>query len=83
MQKEFDLEHQYQLYLERVALSEATMHPEQRKQLRQTFMGACGQMLIMLRDDVGKLEEDEAIKVMENMINQVSNYFLKAINKQN
>lgn len=83
MQKEFDLEHQYQLYLERVALSEATMHPEQKKQLRQTFMGACGQIIIMLRDDVGKLEEDEAIKTMENMINQVGNYFLKATNKQN
>ena len=83
MQKEFDLEHQYQLYLERVALSEATMHPEQKKQLRQAFMGACGQMLIMLRDDVGKLEEDEAIKVMENMISQVGNYFLKITNKQN
>lgn len=57
MNKQFDLEHQYQLYLKRVALSENTMHPQQKKQLKEAFMGACGQMLILLRDDVGALEE--------------------------
>ncbi len=81
--KEFNLEHQYQLYLKRVALTEAEMHPEQKKQLRQAFMGACGQIILLLRDEVGKLEEDEAVKVMENMIEQVGNYFLKITNKQN
>ena len=79
--KEFNLEHQYQLYLKRVALREVEMHPEQKKQLRQAFMGACGQIILLLRDEVGKLEEDEAVKVMENMIEQVGNYFLKITNK--
>ena len=79
--KEFNLEHQYQLYLKRVALKEAEMHPEQKKQLRQAFMGACGQIILLLRDEVGKLEKDEAVKVMKNMIEQVGNYFLKITNK--
>jgi hypothetical protein len=73
----FNLEEQYQLYLKRVALKESEMHPTQKKQLRQTFMGACGQMLLLLRDDLGKLEEPEAIEAMQNMLNQVSDYFLK------
>lgn len=81
--KEFNLENQYQLYLKRVALNETEMHHEQRKQLRQAFMGACGQIILLLRDEVGKLEEDEAIKVMENMIEQVGNYFLKITDKLN
>lgn len=81
--KQFNLEHQYQLYLKRVALTEAEMHPEQKKQLRQAFMGACGQIILLLRDEVGKLEEDAAIKVMENMIEQVGNYFLSITNKLN
>ena len=81
MDNNFNLEHQYQLYLQRVALSENNMHPEQKRQLKQTFFGACGQMLIMLRDELGELEEDDAIKAMEGMINQVGDYFLKASNK--
>lgn len=36
----FDLEHQYQLYLKRVKLSETTMSEVQKKETRQAFMGA-------------------------------------------
>ena len=61
--KEFNLEHQYQLYLKRVALKEAEMHSEQKKQLRQAFMGACGQIILLLRDEVGKLEEVEEERI--------------------
>lgn len=79
----FNLENQYQLYLKRVALKENEMNPTQKKQLRQTFMGACGQMLLLLRDELGALEEEKAIEIMQGMINQVSDYFLKATHKTN
>ena len=79
----FNLEHQYQLYLQRVALNEKHMHPEQKKQLRQAFFGACGQMLILLRDDLTQLKESKAVETMQDMINQVGEYFLSISNKQN
>jgi len=75
--EKFNLEYQYQLYLKRVALSEETMHPEQKIQTRQAFYGAVGQILILLRDDAGQLPEDEAMKIFESLMNQVSKYFLK------
>jgi hypothetical protein len=81
-----NLEHQYQLYLERMGLSEDRMHPVQKMQLKQTFYGACGQMLTLLRDEVGALEEDEAVEAVEalaSMLNQVRNFFLKETNKLN
>jgi len=81
--KTFDLKHQYQLYLKRVGLKEENMHHVQSKETRQAFMGACGQMLILLRDDLGELEESKAIETMQDMINQVQNYFMKATNKMN
>jgi hypothetical protein len=79
----FNLENQYQLYLKRVALKESEMHYTQKKQLRQTFIGACGQLLLLLRDELGELEEDKAIETMQGMINQVSDYFLKETHKTN
>jgi len=81
--KEFNLEHQYQLYLQRMALSESTMHPQQKIQLRQTFFGASGQMLILLRDELSKLEEDKAMETLQDLINQVGNFFLDETNKMN
>ena len=79
----FNLEHQYQLYLKRIALSEDQMHSEQKKQLRQAFMGACGQLLILLRDDLTDIEEEEAIKALDSMRDQVINYFLEETNREN
>lgn len=81
--QEFNLEHQYQLYLQRMALSEDTMHPQQKIQLRQTFFGASGQMLILLRDELSKLEEEKAMETLQYLINQVGNFFLAETNKQN
>jgi len=81
--QEFNLEHQYQLYLQRMALSESTMHPQQEIQLRQTFFGASGQMLILLRDELSKLEEEKAMETLQDLINQVGNFFLAETNKIN
>lgn len=81
--KKIDLEEQYQLYLGRVALREATMHPEQKIQLRQTFFGAIGQFLILLETEVADMEEMEAVECLENCKDQVAQYFLSRSINQN
>lgn len=73
--KIFDLEHQYQLYLQRVGLKEENMHPIQKTETKRAFIGACGQMLVLLRDDLGKLEENKAIEILQDMMDQVAAYF--------
>lgn len=83
MKDKFNLEKQYLLYLSRMGLSEQRMHPEQKIQLKQVFMGACGQILILLRDDVGALEENEAVKAMEGMISEVGNFFISETKRNN
>lgn len=80
---EFNLDHQYQLYLKRVGLSETLMPPSQMRETKRAFMGACGQILIMLRDDVGKLEENDAITTLDSLINQVSNFWLTETKRVN
>ena len=82
MQK-FNLENQYQLYLQKMGLSENTMHPQQKKQLRQTFYGASGQMLILLRDELSKLDQEKAMETLQDLLNQVGNFFLSETNKMN
>lgn len=80
---EFNLEHQYQLYLERVGMKERQMPLIQRKELKRAFMGACGQMLILLRDDLSELDENEAVDTLQNMHEQVSNFWLVETKKVN
>lgn len=81
--KQFNLEYQYSLYLKRIGLSESKMHPIQKTQLKETFYGAWGQSLLLLRDEVGQLEEDDAVDQVQGMLDQVGNFFLSIQNRQN
>jgi len=77
----FSIETQYQLYLKRIQLKEEDMHEQQRIQLRQTFYGACGQMMLLLRDDLARLEEMHGVMVLQDMMDQVQTYFLNSISQ--
>lgn len=79
----FNLEYQYQLYLERVGLTEEEMHPEQKRQVKMAFFGAMGQFLVLLEFDIADLSEDEAVEKLESMKTQVANYYLSITTNQN
>ncbi len=82
-ENQFDLEHQYQLYLKRVGLKECNMSPVQKTETKRAFIGACGQILLLLRDDLAVLEEEQAFQTFENLINQAGEFFLKETGQAN
>lgn len=76
MNEKFNIESRYLFYLNKVKLKESEMNPIQKIQLRQTFYAAFGVALELLQNDISQIEnDDEAIQVLENLKNQVSNYF--------
>lgn len=77
----FGVEQQYQVYLQRVAMTEAQMGPVQRVEMRRTFYGAWGQALLCMRDDVAALSDDDAVNALSDMINQVADYWEKEVNQ--
>jgi hypothetical protein len=83
MNKKFNVEEQYKLYINRVGLKLEQMPPDQIRETRRAFFGACGQILILMRDDVGALPEKQAIKIMENMLQEVGNFWLVQGQRQN
>ncbi|MGB0521438.1 MAG: hypothetical protein ACPGJS_00690 [Flammeovirgaceae bacterium] len=83
MNDNFDLQHQYKLYLQRVNLDESTMHPVQRIETKRAFMGACGQMLLLLRDDLTQLSEEKAAETLQDMITQVQIFFTEECKRIN
>ena len=71
----FNIEHQYQIFLQRIGLTEAAMAAQQKAQLKHTFFGAWGQLLDCLESDVAELPELTAVSVLEHMKRQVQAYF--------
>lgn len=75
-----NLEEQYKLFLKRMALSERRMHPVQKVQLKQTFYGAIGQLLVIQRDVLSELDEQTAVYALQDMIEQIDAFFQNELN---
>ncbi len=73
--EKFNLEIQYQKYLERVGLKESQMGDTQRVETKRAFMGGCGQMLVILSNDISQLDEDKGIEQLQDMIDQVKAFW--------
>lgn len=74
--KKYDLHAQFDHYLKLSGLSEQAISEVQYRETKRAFMGAASQMLLMFRDDIGGIEdEDTAVEVMENLFKQVSDFW--------
>ena len=62
-------------YLKLVNLTEGTMHPQQLIETKRAFYGACGQLLVFMRDDIGSLDENEGADVLQSMFNEVGDFW--------
>lgn len=76
MNEKFSVENQFQLYLKRVDLGETKMTIVQKTVMRDTFFGAFGQALVLLRDDLPK-DEDHAIIILQDLMEQIAKYYLE------
>jgi hypothetical protein len=85
IQQDFSLDHQWKLFLERCGVPENKMPEDQRREMKRVFFGACGQLLILLRDELGEYEEkrgeEAAAKILQNMLDQIEDFWQKEVEK--
>lgn len=82
-EEQFNIEHQYQLFLKRLKLSESVMPVQQKVIMKQVYFGAFGQILVLFRDELSELEDDEAVEKLESMFQQVAEFFMNQSSKMN
>ena len=82
--KFFSLNDEFERYLKLVKLDKRRMPPYQLREIRRAFYGACGQILILSRDEVAAIEsDDEAAEALQDMLNQVADFWTRENNRQN
>ena len=78
---DFDLTKQWGLFCDRCGVPENKLPVDQRREMKRAFFGACGQLLILLRDELTEYEvkhgEEAASKILQNLLDQVSDYWEK------
>ena len=79
-----DLEKQWKIYLDNAQVKESQLIPIQRQEMKRAFFGGLGQALLVMRDEVGMIEnEDEAVDCLQDMLNQVGQFWMAEQNKNN
>lgn len=81
--KSLTAEHQWQEYLKRVGLNESTMHPTQKQETKRAFFGAIGQLLVLQRDEIALLPENKGAKVLQEIFNEVLNFWQTEVGQSN
>ena len=68
--KVFDINYQYDLYKERVGLKGKELHKVQEQEIKRAFMGGVAQTIFLFLEDIGSLDEKDAVQVIEALKNQ-------------
>lgn len=81
----FNLEEQYQIYLQKVDLDENKMGETQKRETRQAFFAGVSQS-VLFYIGLANMEEIEAVNSLDNLIEQVSDFWFPfsgiSLNKQ-
>lgn len=78
--KDFNVENQFYLYLKRVKLDPNKIPATQLKETKRAFFGAVGQFLLLLRDDLTGIPEEQAIEALDAMFSQVLDFWIREKN---
>jgi len=70
----FILEEQYQFYLQKVKLDESKMGRIQKRETRQAFFAGISQTILYCAG-LAKMTDDEAVKELNNMLKQASDFW--------
>lgn len=79
----FNLESNFQHYLETVGLKENEMYPRQRTEIKRAFYGGCGEILTLLLHKISQLDDDAAEEQLSDLVNQVSDFWLSEQGRNN
>ncbi len=77
----FDLEQQFEFYLNIMKLDKAKMPEVQIVETKRAFMAGVGQMLALAQSKISQLDEEEAINTLEDMYKQVDTFFEEEVGK--
>jgi len=75
----FNLEYQYQMFLQRVGLSESQMPADQRREIKIAFMAAMGQMLMICVNDLNSFKNPLVTEAVPYMSDQIKEFFANQI----
>lgn len=74
MEEMFSIQNMFDFYIE-TNYKDKILPENQYHQLKLCYFGACGHLLVLIRDKISNLEEDEGVKLLNSMLNEFINLY--------
>ena len=71
---------QFDLYLEKSNLEQSKMSDIQYMETRRAFYAGFGQMVILFISKIGDAPEDEGVRIIDDILQEVQEFYAKEIN---
>lgn len=71
----FSIKYQKNQFFKQAGIKVPPMSQMQADEMEKAFYGACGQMMVLLRDELPKLPEEEAIFTLQTMLEEVVTFW--------
>lgn len=72
---DFTIKQQWDRFMERCGMAPGEMPKVQETEMSKAFYGSAGQILIMIRDEVSELKEEDAVVVLDNMMDEIMKFW--------
>jgi hypothetical protein len=72
---DFTIDQQWRRFMERCGIDPETFPEIQVQEMSRAFYGAMGQMLLLFRDELADLSEEDGIKHLEKMLEEVVEFW--------
>lgn len=80
----FRIEKMFEFYLKRTGLGpKEDMHPIQLRETRRAFYGCAGLLLDACKNDVTQHDDETAVAIMQDMVEQVQTFWNREVEKMN
>lgn len=79
----FNLNEQFEQFLKRMKFDKDIMPDVQYTEIKRAFYAGCSQMMLLFRDGIGQIEnEEEALKVTNSLFAQTCDFWINEINQK-
>ena len=80
VKKKPQIQAQFDLYLEKMGLTQSQMSDVQYIETRRAFYAGFGQLLILLLGDIADMPEEESINTLDELLTESQEFFSKEEN---
>lgn len=80
---QFSLDAKFQEYLDMAGLNPENAAPNQIQEMKRAFIAGIGMVQVLTRDSLTEYDDDTGVEILQYLMDQVTQFWIKEAERQN